>query len=239
METLAALVAAHGSVLVLDAATTRMQAGLLRSGREPVWRMGGDNAGVHLFAAVRDCLAGSGLRPGGIGAYVFCDGPGGQLGIRTACMALRTWQVARTAPAPVFAYPSLRLAALALVRTGTATPFATIADARRDCWHAVRVDSAGTVSSVLRVPAEEMRAWPEPLFAPEGFRAWSPPPRAPAACPYDLAGLFAALADEPLLIPVAEPEPWTSLNIEYKVWTGERHRGPAAGTPGGPHGQRR
>jgi tRNA threonylcarbamoyladenosine biosynthesis protein TsaB len=228
MFTLAAVVAAHGSVLVLDAATNRMQVGLFHIGHAPVWRHGGDDASIHLFAAVEDCLAGTALRPTEIGAFVFCEGPGGQLGLRTAAMALRTWQALRPTPSPVFAYRSLAVAALTHQRGGAEGPFALIADARREHWHAVRTTAPDSISAVLRVSNEELQCWPEPLFLPAGFRTWSPPPRPAANCAYDCAAIWTALADDPVLQSVASPEPWQPAPQAYKTWTGERHR---AATP--------
>ena len=220
---LASVVAAHGSVLMLDPCTIHVQAGVLRTGQAPIWHSGGDDSSIHLFAAAEICLKAANLKPSQIGAYVFCEGPGSQLGIRTAAMALRTWQALRTAPAPVFAYRSLLVAALALAHTHPG-PFAVVADARRESWHAVRVAADGSASPVLRVARAELADWPEPLLTPTGFRAWAQPPRPAGTCDYDCATMFAALGELPLLAPVAEPEPWLSAPITYKTWTGERHR---------------
>jgi tRNA threonylcarbamoyladenosine biosynthesis protein TsaB len=208
---------------VLDPCTIHVQAGVLQVGRAAHWHSGGDDSSVHLFSAAESCLSKAGLRPSQIGAYVICDGPGSQLGIRTAAMALRTWQTLRATAAPVFAYRSLRVAALAHAQTAPG-PFAVVADARRESWHAVRVATDGTTTDVLRVAREELAGWSEPLLTPAGFRAWAQPPRPASTCGYDCATMFAALADEPLLFPVDEPEPWLSAPITYKTWAGERHR---------------
>ena len=224
---LADVVATHGSVLVLDPCTIQVQAGLLRSGHAPIWHTGGDDSSVHLFAAVQTCLTAAGLKPSQVGAYVFCDGPGSQLGIRTAAMALRTWQTLRATPAPVFTYRSLLLAALTHARSQSG-PFAVVADARRDSWHAVRITAEGTASPVLRVSRAELAGWTEPLFTPAGFRAWAQPPRPAATCAYDCAAMTAALGALPLLLATTtEPEPWLSAPITYQTWTGQRHRAAA------------
>ena len=160
---LAAIVAAHGSVLVLDPCTIHVQAGVLRSGRSPLWHSGGDDSSIHLFAAAAHCLRAADLTPGRVGAYVFCEGPGSQLGIRTAAMSLRTWQALRPAPAPVFAYRSLLVAALAHARHQPG-PFAVVADARRDSWHAVRVAADGT-SPAPRSPSGPSRCSLPPVSA--------------------------------------------------------------------------
>ena len=216
----------HGSVLLLDPCTIQVQAGVLRADQPPLWHCGGDDSSIHLFAAAEECLAAAGLKPSQVGAYVFCDGPGSQLGIRTAAMALRTWQALRATPAPVFAYRSLLVAALAHAH-GNPGPFAVVSDARRDSWHAVRLAADGAATEVLRVARADLAAWPEPLLTPQGFRAWAQPPRPAGTCTYDCAAMFAALGDRALLHPVAEPEPWLSAPITYQTWTGERHRGAA------------
>jgi tRNA threonylcarbamoyladenosine biosynthesis protein TsaB len=139
-------------------------------------------------------------------------------------MALRTWQTLRATPAPVFTYRSLLLAALTHARKQPG-PFAVVADARRDSWHAVRIAVDGTASPVLRVSRAELAGWPEPLFTPAGFRAWAQPPRPAATCAYDCAEMTAALGALPLLLtPGTEPEPWLSAPITYQTWTGQRHR---------------
>ncbi len=217
------IVALHGSVLLLDPCTIQVQAGLLRHDHAPLWHTGGDDSSVHLFSAAQTCLEAAGLKPSQVGAYAFCEGPGSQLGIRTAAMALRTWQVLRPEPAPVYAYRSLLVAALAFAKRQPG-PFTVVADARRDSWHVVRVAADGTASPVLRVLRSELAEWPEPLFTPAGFRAWAQPPRDAATCPYDCAEMFGTLPNRPLLTRVGEPEPWLSAPITYKTWTGERHR---------------
>jgi tRNA threonylcarbamoyladenosine biosynthesis protein TsaB len=223
------VVAAHGSVLVLDPSTVHVQAGLLRADRPPVWNSGGDDSSIHLFVAVKNCLDAAGITPSQVGAYVFCDGPGSQLGIRTAAMALRTWQTLRRTPAPVFAYRSLVVAALHLAGS-TSAPFAVVSDARRESWHAVRVAADGGVSPVLRVGVGELAGWAEPLFTPHGFRAWAEPPRPAGVCPYDCGSFFAQLGGRPLLEQVGDAEPWLSSPTTYATWTGRRHSSTTAAT---------
>jgi tRNA threonylcarbamoyladenosine biosynthesis protein TsaB len=240
------VVALNGTALVLDASCARVQAGLVGAGREPAWIATDDEAGVGLFRAAAALLDEAGLKPLTVGAYVFCDGPGSQLGIRTAAMAIRTWQALRAQPAPVFTYRSLRLAAHGLAGSprspdlslsngpsadsesaGVAPPFAVVCDARRESWHIARVASGGAVGLVKRVPADEPAALGMPLFQPEGFRTWAEPPAPVATCDYTCAALFARLASTELLEPAANAEPWNPAPPDYKKWSGERHRAPS------------
>ncbi|HEY5551128.1 MAG TPA: hypothetical protein VIK52_04525 [Opitutaceae bacterium] len=224
---LESVLALNGTALVLDASCARVQTGLVGSGREPAWIATNDEAGVGLFRAAAALLESAGLKPQEVGAYILCDGPGSQLGIRTAAMAIRTWQALRTELAPIFTYRSLQLAAHGLVDSGTAMPFAVVCDARRESWHIVRVAPGGAVGLVARVPAEELAALGVPLFQPEGFRSWSDAPVPVAACDYTCGSLFARLASVELLEPAQDAEPWNPAPPDYKKWSGERHRAPS------------
>lgn len=227
MHTLASVLRRCGAVLVLDAATTRMQVGLLQMDAPPRWAQGGDDASVQLFDHAARLLREAQVRPSAVGAFVLCDGPGSQLGIRTACMAIRTWQELRSAAAPVFGYRSLRVAAEAEARK-EAGAFAVIADARRDSWHIVRRASDGSCGEVERVSNDELARGTEPLLQPDGFRSWAKPPRGTRTIAYDCAELWRDLVEAPLLFELSDVTPWQSTTVAYQPWTGERHRGPLA-----------
>jgi tRNA threonylcarbamoyladenosine biosynthesis protein TsaB len=224
---LESVVARHGSALVLDASCARVQAGLVGTGREPAWIATNDEAGVGLFRAAAALLSAAGLKPQEVGAYVLCDGPGSQLGIRTAAMAIRTWQALRTASAPIYTYRSLRLAGHGLVDARTAVPFAVVCDARRESWHVVRVTARDAIGEVERVPSGELAAIGVPLFQPDGFRSWNEPPVLVASCDYICGALFAKLGATELLELAEDAEPWNPAPPEYKKWSGDRHRAPS------------
>ena len=129
MSTLRQLLAAHESVLLLDAASARVQVGILGGGEgSGRWAESEEEAGVGIFRGIEEM----GVDLSGVAAFVFCEGPGSVLGIRTVAMALRVWLT--LAPRPVYAYRSLALVAEALGRDDVAV----IADARRDSWHRCR-----------------------------------------------------------------------------------------------------
>src|SRR5205085_2213208 len=98
---------AHAPLLLIDAASAQVQVGWLER-HEDGWQHSAEEAGVGIFQAI-DALN---RDVGDAGAFVFCDGPGSILGIRTAAMAIRTWNVLK--PRPVFAYSSLAVVAHAL-----------------------------------------------------------------------------------------------------------------------------
>jgi tRNA threonylcarbamoyladenosine biosynthesis protein TsaB len=221
MSSLTQLLASHGTLLVLDAASTRVQVGLFRNDAPAGWRSVEDEAGTGLFAATESVLGAAGIQLDGIGAFVFCEGPGSMLGTRTIAMALRTWQVLQ--PRPVYAYQSLAVAARgAWARQARA--FSVIADARRETWHVQAVGADGHHARLERVPAG---ALPDgELLTPENFRAWAQPPRPAAACSYDLARIFPALGDGDFFRPTDAPDSFQHEAPEYKKWSAQVHRAP-------------
>lgn len=208
MPNLRQLLAAHAPVLLLDAASARLQVGWLAADGTGDWATSDEEAGSGIFR----CLERLGRPPGEAGALVYCDGPGSILGIRTTAMALRTWSVLQ--PRPMFAYHSLAVVAQALHRPGARI----IADARRDAWH-----SRACAGPLQRVPAAELGG---ELLMPEGFRHWSPLPAGVTRVPYGLADLLPVVADEDLFRATTAPEAFLHEEPSYATWTPQIHRAP-------------
>ena len=226
MARLAQLLAAHGSILVLDAVSTRVQTGLLRGTQAPLWEQSDEEAGRGLFNGTEALLTKAGAGIGDIGAFLFCEGPGSMLGTRTVAMALRTWLALK--PRPVFAYRSLALAALAEWRRAP-RPFSLIADARRESWHLQPVAADGALGALERRATAELPAGE--LLTPAGFRVWSKPPAAVTECSYDLAALFATLGDADLFRPVEAPDVLQHEAPDYKKWSAQPHSAETAARP--------
>jgi tRNA threonylcarbamoyladenosine biosynthesis protein TsaB len=223
MAALTQLLASHGCILVLDAASTTVQVGLYRPAANPVWKQSPEEAGQSLFANTESCLREAGCNLDDVGAFVFCEGPGSMLGIRTAAMAIRTWQSVKHRPA--YRYQSLVLLAVELRRASATLPFSVVADARRDTWHCVSVpDPAGAGPTLRRVNAGDLAASGETLYQPASFRAWVSPPRATLNCEYEAARLFAAHAHLDLLTATDAPDAFQYEAPVYKKWSAQVHR---------------
>jgi len=208
MPTLRQILAAHTPALLLDAASTRVQVGLLAGDGTGDWAESVAEAGIGIFR----CLEELGARPAHVGAFLYCDGPGSILGVRTAAMALRTWT--GMAARPMFAYHSLALVAEAMGRPEVTV----IADARRDSWHClVRGDT------LRRVPTAELAG---ELVMPEGFRHWTPPPMGLRTVPYRLAELLPAVLDANLFRSTEAPDAFLHEEPSYVTWTPQIHRAP-------------
>jgi tRNA threonylcarbamoyladenosine biosynthesis protein TsaB len=202
-------ISAHFPALVIDAASSEIQVGVLDKNHSSTWVSSSDEAGVAVFESVRnletDLCA--------VSAFVFCEGPGSVLGIRTVAMALRAWCVLE--PRPVFAYSSLALVAHALGRKD----ISVIADARRELWHCYRIGA-----QLRRVPTTELTG---ELVMPENFRHWSALPRNVQQVPYSLATLLPKIWDVDLLRETDAPDAFLHEEPSYVTWTPRIHRAPA------------
>lgn len=218
MARLAQLLASHGRILVLDAASTRVQAGLLGADRPALWHTADDEAGKAVFTGTAALLQQAGLAPGDLDAFAYCEGPGSLLGIRTVAMALRTWLALK--PRPVYAYQSLAVAARA-EWTHRPRRLTVIADARRETWHAQTVADDGTLTPLRRQPATGL---PDgELLTPENFRAWSPVPRSAGTCAYSLATVLPLVAEDDLFTAMPAPDTFQHDAPDYKKWSARPH----------------
>jgi len=156
MARLAQLLANHGSILVLDAASQRVQVGLLQAGEPALWAAMPDEAGRGVFVGTEQVSRQSGCGINAIGAFLFCEGPGSMLGTRTVAMALRTWLVLKSRP--VYSYQSLALAARFAWSQQTGRACTIIADARRETWHCQTIRADGATPPLQRLPATELPA---------------------------------------------------------------------------------
>ena len=212
MASLRQLLAQHGSLLVLDAASSRIQVGWLTADTAR-WEASNEEAGIGVFRG----LEALGQSPETAGAVAFCDGPGSILGIRTVAMALRAWTVLK--PRPTFAYCSLAMVAHADPQRDVSV----IADARRNTWHCYTIDRG-----LRRVGGDDLRG---PLVMPEHFRHWSPLPAGVQPAPYSLAELMPRGEDHDLFAPTSAPDAFLHEEPSYVTWTPQIHRAPSASMP--------
>jgi len=208
MPSLRQLLDSHSSLLLLDAASSRIQVGLLSRQHEARWASADTEAGTGIFS----CIDQLGIKPTSVSAVTFCAGPGSILGIRTSAMAIRTWNV--LSPRATYSYHSLELVAAALQNSEACI----IADARRERWHC---QTHG--KPIRQVEATEM---PDRVLIPKGFRHWSKLPENTETTSYDLADLLPKAADEPLFTPTDNPDAYLHTEPSYKQWVPQIHRTP-------------
>jgi len=213
MPSLRQLLAAHTPLLLLDAASSRIQVGVWNGSGPPRWAEATEEAGIGLFQG----MSALGADPSQMRAFAFAEAPGSVLGIRLAAVSLRVWT--SLAPRPVFAYH-----ALALLAAANGRPDLTfIADARRGDWHACRQGEApGRVATALLSG---------PLATAEEFRHWTPLPAGVELLPYRVGELLEKAAEADLFRPVSEPEAFLPEMPRYATWSPQIHRAAAPGVP--------
>ena len=209
MPSLTAVIRDHAPVLVVDTASLRVQVGLCEADGRKRWVTRTEEPGAAMFRGIAEL--GADLKT--IGAFVFCDGPGSVLGIRSAAMAIRVWQTQR--PRPAFAYSSLALVATALGRA----EITVIADARRDSWHCQQLGGGRFRQATGGLMGE--------LVTPEHFRCWSIRPANVATTPYEVADLWAATATKDLLHATETPDAFLTEEPSFAAWKARIHRAPA------------
>lgn len=210
MPSLRYLLAAHSPLLMVDAASSCVQVGWFPS-TDPAnakWATSNEESGTGIFRGLEQLD----LELGAARAFVFCDGPGSVLGIRTTAIAIRVWNV--LASRPVFSFCSLAVVAHALGRAEVGV----IADARRESWHHFQI--GGTLR---RVPVAELGG---ELVLPENFRYWSQLPAGLTHAPYNLASTLPSLVDADLFHTSASPDAFLYEEPNYATWTPRIHRAP-------------
>ena len=219
MLSLHELLSRHRHLLLIDSSSSRIQVGFIRPDQQ-AWTSASEEAGVSIFTCVEEILAGSGVSLGEVEAFVFCEGPGSVLGIRTAAVAIRTWQALKTRPC--YAYGSLRLVANCQLQSGR-RDFSVIADARRQTWHRAMADHNGTLGPIERVAPDQLSG---PLLMPEDFRHWSTLPPAVQLVPYSVSAMLWQTPTLPLFHEAPEPDAFLHEEPSYVTWTPQIHRAP-------------
>lgn len=217
MHTLKNLRLLHGAILVLDAASMEVQVGLLRANERDSWSRMRADAGQGIFA----CMEQLGNPLKAVDAFIYCEGPGSILGIRTAAAAIRTWQAIRQRPA--YHYRSLDLVAHALAPNRRSVR--VIADARRESWHVVEIGAVGTVMPIARIPQSHQSTGDS--VTPEHFRTWAKLPPGTQVVDYDLPRLLAATMTVPLLMESSAPDAFSHEQPRYATWSPAIHRAPS------------
>jgi tRNA threonylcarbamoyladenosine biosynthesis protein TsaB len=210
MPSLCQLLDAHHPLLLLDAASARTQIGWFPS-RDPAaatWATSDEESGIGVFR----CIEQLGLHLGAARAFVFCEGPGSVLGIRTTAMAVRTWNV--LVARPVFSFCSLAVVAHALGRDD----LGVIADARRERWHHFQLGR-----QLRRAAAADLSG---ELVTPDHFRHWSPMPAGVTRTSYDLARLLPNIAQANLFQSTHAPDAFLHEEPSYATWAPHIHRAP-------------
>lgn len=212
MACLREILSQHPKALLVDACSERVQVVLFESGRPTRHESIDGEAGTGVFK----CAAAFSEDLGSVDAYLFCEGPGSILGVRTAAAAIRAWRIQN--PKPVWSYQSLALMAQALPE-GTLV----VSDARRDSWHAFRRGEG-----LRRIPSSALAQAQNPV-TPSTFKRWSKVPEGItlAEAPYDLSEILPKVMDSDLFAVCDAPDAFLHEEPSYALWSPQIHRAPS------------
>lgn len=209
--------------LVLDGSARHgVRVGVLAEGRWIGQGVSAEGPLEAVFACAEQALAEAGTRLADVRSFVVCVGPGSVLGIRIACLAVRTWAVLQ--PRPIFAWHALDALAQSALEEGVTPPFVVAQPSRLKRWNRLAVGLGAVCSDADEVPAGELSSAPLVVSDDPAVSAVSDRTRLLAHPWPRLPGLFARPG---FLRQQDKPE---ALNpaTDFAVWSGERHRGPAA-----------
>ncbi|MET0262352.1 MAG: peptidase M22 [Rariglobus sp.] len=217
MPSLRQLLTDHPTLLLIDSSSARVQTGLWTKGdlASVRWQISDTEASTGVFDCVERLLKENCLTIAEVGAFVFCEGPGSVLGIRTASVALRSWNVVNP-QAKIYSYQSLDTVARFLNHP----ELSIIADARRDTWHVAQLQK-----TLRRVPSAELAG---ELVMPAHFRHWTPLPAGVTTTDYDLPAMLTALADADLFSATDAPDAFSHEEPSYVTWSPQIHQAPRA-----------
>lgn len=217
MRSLESILHEHGSTLLLDASSSTLHAGWLEAGTEPRWAAVEQEAGTGIHVLLGQLA----VSPNAAGAFVFCEGPGSLLGIRTVAAALRVW--CALSARPIYQYRSLDL----LARTEGKPGRTFICDARRRSWHTLTLDAQGKPGPIQRLATDELPSGQ--ICRPGGFRTWTPlPSPAPEVVPYSPPQLGSTLRAVEMLTLAEDPDAFQPERPDYATWTPRVHQAPPA-----------
>jgi tRNA A37 threonylcarbamoyladenosine modification protein TsaB len=218
---------ASGPWLVLDAAGPELYAGIAADGRWLHLAKRREGALEALPAAVQDCLAKTSVRLEDLKGCLYARGPGSTMGLRLACMFIRTltalphlgsWKTA--------GYNTLLVAALHYTQKAGTSKGSYLAPWKRKQLH------------LLELMSHEPATWKHGEVAPEDAPSQAPlillgNRTAPEALqgadslPYPINKVPHCLWTFPeILEDNAEPEPLLVNEQAFAKWHGQRHRKP-------------
>ena len=209
--------------LLLDASSPKVQVGLLDEQRWLAFRCRESPALTGLFQAAQECLSEANLRWEQINSFFYCQGPGSQLGLRLAAMAIAAWQWSTfIASAPkVYTYGSLHLKAALLKQSGIQAPFHLLSYFRPGQWNCLSVNEAEDHFNVVKDEAvPELQG---KRFFLQFHAAQQDLPAEGEWLDYRIDLLPSLLGDKDLFKAVDKATPFSPSPNEYVPWAGSRH----------------
>lgn len=178
----------------------------------------------NLFPVIDATLREAGVRLGGLGGYLYCEGPGSVLGLRLCAMAIETWTRLYPDSAHLRKYNSLRLCALTLLLdTPDLRDALIVADWKKGAWNALKIEG-GTPGPTEVIDDGALAAWGGALYHLPQRKGWQSPPAGAQTLVYDPARIADLRGHPALLQTTAGVQLYNTGINTFQKWTPTRHR---------------
>jgi len=224
---------ARATLLVLDASSTTVEAGILRDGAWAAFERSTGEALESIFRLTRDVLARANTRLADLDGIAWCRGPGSILGMRLGAMAIEGWRA--TAPRladSIWNAHSLHMAALDLAARHDLDTLEVFSDFRKGSFIRTRL-AHGTLGAPELIDATALAAAngaapasTAPRFYFRQRRIVQEPPPGATLFEYTLERLpHWNRAPQPgAFARMAGADVWVPQQPEFAQWSAERHR---------------
>ena len=177
-----------------------------------------------LFPTAEMVLEAAGLGLDSIQSFVYSEGPGSVLGLRFCAMAIETWSQLTPNRPKLFAFNSLQLAAVNLIRARPETRDAlVISDWKKTAWNAVKIEG-GEIGPSEPVSTEDLQEWEGQVYHLPARKGWQEAPNGARRIDSTAEALPDLLDGPEILKPTKEVELYSSGVNTFQKWTPERHR---------------
>jgi tRNA threonylcarbamoyladenosine biosynthesis protein TsaB len=222
----------HSPYLILDAAMPDLQVGLLGQKGLITSFHTQEPALESLFSGIEHCLKSAQCEFSDIGGFIYCEGPGGKLGLRIVAMALRTWRVLNPwNTLPLYSYHAFN-AAVGFIQATTQDEegnanalFAS--EIGKDKFYGLKGGFANDVKDITILSPTELNQhqeqYPDKLYWLPQRKIWQQMPKHAHSAHYSIESISQLFYDASWLRKVEEPQLWHSDAPSFKKWDAKPH----------------
>jgi len=213
------------TLLLLDASTSIVQAGILRDGNWLAFYEDKNESLNAIFKNTAKCLKEAQSDISAIDGFLICEGPGSVLGLRQIIMAVKTWRsILYPRLSRVYIYRSLEVAAQLLLIQDIEPPFHVISDFRKDSWNLLTVKKDRSIRNMEQVNTQSLNKLSDPLWYIPQRKKKYPPPLQVNEINYSLKTLPELLSLQSFFHEVDDMNEINPGKSEFAKWQIQRHR---------------
>lgn len=211
--------------LVLDAAMPEVQVALLGASGCLASFRSQDPALESLYQGIEQCLSEAKCELQDVGGFIYCEGPGGTLGLRVIAMTLRAWRALDPwRRLPLFAYHAFD-AARFFVQMTTQSDIGNalfLCEVGKDRVYGLKGDAV-SAEDVALIALEVIAQYEGEVYWLPQRKTWHTKPKVAHSAHYSIEGLSQFFYDARYLKKVEEPHLLHFENQTFKKWDAKPH----------------